>query len=188
WNLEHGLESAGIIKVPATLALPLYLEDGTQWGTLWDAVDNAIPRANRIGIVTGEFIFSMPTFLHTGNEALPRFKLHKVWAEAELTYSIQPTEVRRTVTEVLRSVIKDQKYLVDDFGKLVSETEPFEASGDILFPDGHTMKLSIVNIGHLSEEAKKEYRESMQRQADEINSGKITYPAKVVEQQSADHQ
>lgn len=82
----------------------------------------------------------------------------------------------------------DQKYLVDDFSKLVSEDEPFEASGDVLFPDGHTMKLSVVNIGHLSEEAKKEYLDSMQRQADEINSGKITYPAKVVEQQSADHQ
>lgn len=188
WNLAHGLVSAEPIKVRMSSEMPLYLEDGTVWGTLGEAMNEAIPRANKIGIVAGEFIFTMPTFLHTGNEILPRFKLHKVWAEAELTYFIQPTEVRRAVTEVLRSVIKDQKYLVDDFGKLVSEDEPFEASGDVLFPDGHTMKLSVVNIGHLSEEAKKEYLDSMQRQADEINSGKITYPAKVVEQQSADHQ
>ncbi len=169
WNTAAGLERAGTITVPATLALPLYLEDGTQWGTLWDAVKNAIPRANKIGTFSGEFVFSIPTFIHTDNPVLPRYKLWKVWAEAELSYFIQPVEVRRSVTQVLRSVLKDQKYLVDDFGKLVLETEAFEASEDVVFPDGHTMKLSIVNVGHLGDEAKKEYLESMQRLADGIN-------------------
>lgn len=169
WNLAHGLASAGTIKVPASLGLPLYREDGTQWGTVWDAVYNAIPRANKIGIFSGELTFPSPTFIHTDNAILPRFKLQKVWAEGELSYFIQPVEVRRAVTEVLRSVTKDQRYLVDDFGKLVSESEPFEASGDVIWPDGHKMKISIVNIGHLSEEEKAKYRESMHGMADEIN-------------------
>lgn len=173
WNLAEGLEKAGEIKVPATLELPLFLEDGTQWGILGDAVNNAIPRANRIGMVSGEFVFPTPTFIHTGNQVLPKYKLLKIWAEAELSYFIQPVEVRRTVTQVLRCILKDQKYLIDDSGRLVSESKPFEASEDVVFPDGHIMKLSIVNIGHLSDEEKKQYRESMQRLCDDINSGKL---------------
>lgn len=188
WNRANGFTPECKIQVQVTTDMPFFLEDGSLWGTLADAINQAIPRPNKIGTFSGNCNFHRATFINTGNPELPRYKLERVWAEGELTYFIQPVEVRRVVSEVLRSVLKDQKYLVDDFGKLVSETEPFAASGDVQFPDGHTMKLSIVNIGHLSEEAKKEYRESMERLADDINSGKVPSTITAVEPQSADHQ
>lgn len=184
WNKAHGFDK-GNATVHITMDMPFLLEDGTVWGTLGDAINKAIPRPNKIGTFSGECVFPSPTFVRTNNPELPLSKVLRVWAEAELTYFIQPVEVRRAVTEVLRSVFKDQKYLVDDFGNLVSEDQPFEASDLVEFPDGHKMRLSIVNIGHLSEEAKKEYRESMERFADEINSGKHDIPATAVDEQQA---
>ncbi|MBX9939061.1 MAG: restriction endonuclease [Candidatus Obscuribacterales bacterium] len=161
WNKANGF-TPGAATVRVNTDMPLILEDGSLWGTLGNAIYEAIPKLNKIGSFSGEFVFPSPTFALTDNPDLPRSKLHKVWAQAEVSYSIQPVEVRRAVTNVLRSITNDKKYLVDDFGKLVMANKPFEASGLVEFPDGHKMQLSIVNIGHLSEEAKKEYRESLE--------------------------
>lgn len=124
-----------------------YLEDGSPFLSIADALK--LPEAEEIkeGIFVTENWFDRNVFLHTDDPVHRRIKVDGVIAELSIRRTFQQIDVKTFVAHNFQSLTGNSSYWVDNTGKVIRAGELLSVEQEITLLSGQKVKLTIKDEG-----------------------------------------